>query len=384
MANSFAPPLKLQNAEHGIAYRNEKAFSGWPFIAGFWTAANGDYLVAFQLKAADYSDPSSIHHSSLARVGTKIYTLRSRDKGRTWDGDDLQLLFDLGADHDKNFAELPADYSAEEPLDFTDPNVLVATGAIPTYFQPSSQAWVRVSTDGGHNWRHPILVEQHGLPSVSGNASPLVRPDGVSLLFQVVVTDDGWKRRPAVFRAKEGGSNWAFMSYITSPDDDGAADHDRSKSILFSGHRYFYPRAINLPDGRILCTLRCQRDPTSLAWTEMYMSADGGRTWSFRSRVNDWGAPGDIVRMRDGRIACVYGYRMPPYGVRARISDDEGLTWGREIILRDDGGSWDLGYPRVVEPEAGTLLAVYYMNTKDDPIQLNGGVRHIAWTRFQP
>ncbi|MDF2809856.1 MAG: hypothetical protein K0S56_1685, partial [Microvirga sp.] len=28
------------------------------------------------------------------------------------------------------------------------------------------------------------------------------------------------------------------------------------------------------------------------------------------------------------------------------------------------------------------LLTVYYMNTKDDPIQLNGGVRHIARTLF--
>jgi hypothetical protein len=98
--------------------------------------------------------------------------------------------------------------------------------------------------------------------------------------------------------------------------------------------------------------------------------------------VNDWGAPGDLARMRDGRIACVYGYRLPPFGLRARLSEDEGRTWGREIVLRDDGGSWDLGYPRVVEHEPGRLLTVYYMNRKDDPIQMNGGVRHIAQTVF--
>jgi hypothetical protein len=119
-------------------------------------------------------------------------------------------------------------------------------------------------------------------------------------------------------------------------------------------------------------------------WTEIFASDDGGRTWGFLSRVNDWGAPGDLVRISDGRIACVYGYRMPPFGVRARISEDEGRTWGSELVLRDDGGSWDLGYPRVVEPEPGRLLAVYYMNRKDDPIQANGGVRHIAWTSFNP
>ena len=66
------------------------------------------------------------------------------------------------------------------------------------------------------------------------------------------------------------------------------------------------------------------------------------------------------------------------------MSEDDGRTWGREIILRDDGGSWDLGYPRVIEHEPGRLLCVYYMNRRDDPIQMNGGVRHIAQTVFTP
>lgn len=384
MANSFAPPLRITDAEHGVAYRNEKAFCGWPFICGFWTPANGDYLVAFQQKDADYTDPAAINHDEVAKVGPKIKTLRSRDKGRTWDEDSIQMLFDLSADQEALFRDLPPDYSGEAPVDFTDPDVLVASGATPDYFRPNSRAWIRVSTDGGLNWRHPILAPNVGLPSVSGNASPLVREDGVSLLFMTVVTDDGWKRRPAVYAAVEGGAYWTFMSYITSPYDDGAADNDHSLPIRFSGHRYFYPRPILLPSGRIICSIRSQRDPTSVFWTEIFGSDDGGRSWEFVSRVNDWGAPGDLVRMADGRIACVYGYRMPPFGIRARISDDEGRTWGRELILRDDGGSWDLGYPQVIESEPGTLLTVYYMNTKDDHIQMNGGVRHIAWTKFKP
>ena len=118
-------------------------------------------------------------------------------------------------------------------------------------------------------------------------------------------------------------------------------------------------------------------------WTDIFESDDGARTWHFLSRVNDWGAPGDIVELEDGRIVCVYGYRLAPPGIRARVSDDGGRSWGRELILRDDGGSWDLGYPRVVEVTAGRLLCVYYMNCRDDPIQMNGGVRHIARTIFE-
>ncbi len=116
----------------------------------------------------------------------------------------------------------------------------------------------------------------------------------------------------------------------------------------------------------------------------VYKSLDGGRTWAFLSRVNDWGAPGDIVEMADGRIVCVYGYRLAPYGIRARVSADGGRTWGSEIVLRDDGGSWDLGYPRVIEINPGRLLTVYYFNCRDDPIQLNGGIRHIACSVFSP
>ena len=88
--------------------------------------------------------------------------------------------------------------------------------------------------------------------------------------------------------------------------------------------------------------------------------------------------------MKDGRVVCAYGYRVKPWGIRARVSEDGARTWGPEIILRDDGGSWDLGYPRVVEVSGGRLLSVYYINLRDDPIQLNGGVRHIAQTVFTP
>lgn len=383
MANSFLPPARIEGIAHGIVHRDEQAFCGWPFVNGFWETAAGDYLVAFQKKPADYTDPAAINHDEVALHGPRIMTIRSRDRGRTWDEASLQLLFDLSADQAALFREGPADYAGYGPVGWADRDVLVATGGTPDYFRPESRAWIRVSTDGGESWRPPILAEQHGLPSVTGGGSPLVRPDGVHLLFMTVVTDDGWKRRPAVFRAKEDGSNWAFMSYITSPRDDGAADHDRSLPIRFSGHRYFYPRPIWLPSGRILCSLRAQRDPTSVFWTEIHASDDGGRTWGPLSRVNDWGAPGDICRLADGRIACVYGCRMPPYGIRMRLSEDEGATWGREWILRDDGGSWDLGYPRVTEPALGEVLAVYYFNRADDPVQLNGGVRHIAWSRFR-
>jgi hypothetical protein len=31
-------------------------------------------------------------------------------------------------------------------------------------------------------------------------------------------------------------------------------------------------------------------------------------------------------------------------------------------VLRDDGGNWDLGYPRTVQRSDGKLVTVYYFN----------------------
>ena len=384
MTTRFDPPVRARDAEHTIVYRDDKEFCGWPFICGFWTNADGHHLVAFKKKPSAYRSAEDVHHDEVAKVGPQMVTMRSRDNGRTWDRDSLQLLYDLSAPQEEIFAGRPQDYAAEPRPDFLDRNVLVASGATPDYFRPHSRAWIRLSVDGGSSWRKPILVPNAGLPSLSGHASSLVRPDGVSLVFMTAVSQDGWKRRPVVYASVDGGAYWTFMSVMTPNVDDGAADSARDVGLRFGAHRYFYPRGIMLPDGRIIASVRCQRDPTSILWTEIFASDDGGRTWRFLSRVNDWGAPGDLARMRDGRIACVYGYRLPPFGLRARLSEDDGRTWGREIVLRDDGGSWDLGYPRVIEHEAGRLLCVYYMNLANDPIQLNGGVRHIAQTIFTP
>ncbi len=64
------------------------------------------------------------------------------------------------------------------------------------------------------------------------------------------------------------------------------------------------------------------------------------------------------------------------------MSEDGGETWGPELIIRDDGGSWDLGYPNAWEMDDGRICTIYYFNSKDDKIQVNGGVRHVQRSIF--
>jgi hypothetical protein len=64
--------------------------------------------------------------------------------------------------------------------------------------------------------------------------------------------------------------------------------------------------------------------------------------------------------------------------MRAVLSKDGGRTWGKEIILRDDGGGRDVGYPRSVQRPDGRVVTIYYYH--DQPKT----DRYIAATIWNP
>jgi sialidase-1 len=87
------------------------------------------------------------------------------------------------------------------------------------------------------------------------------------------------------------------------------------------------------------------------------------------------GHPLNAFRLTDNRVLLTYGYRHKPYGIRARILNAECTDFktASEIIIRDDGGSRDLGYTWPVQLDNNRVLVTYYFN-------LENGTRHIAGT----
>ena len=85
-----------------------------------------------------------------------------------------------------------------------------------------------------------------------------------------------------------------------------------------------------------------------------------------------------MMQLADGRVCLTYGYRAAPFGIRARLSADGGRTWQPEIMLRDDGGGRDVGYPRSVQRPDGKVVTVYYIH--DAPL----AERYIAATIWDP
>ena len=107
---------------------------------------------------------------------------------------------------------------------------------------------------------------------------------------------------------------------------------------------------------------------------EAFLSPDQGKSWYKLEKpfINNGGNPASMIRLKDGRIALTYGWRRPPYGIRAMISQDDGQTWSREIVLRNDGASWDLGYSRTVQRLDGKCVTVYYFHHPDQPERFIG------------
>ena len=392
---------RAKDVEHAIVYRRENEFASHPYVRGFWETSAGHLISNFSLATVDYrGDPNLLAHTGLVRsaAGRRGVTVRSEDRGRTWSvtnedknrpGNDVMAPRPGIDGKTGSLAELA-------PINYANKDVLVSNfnyqymtqdhlvrdflaSARTLVDAPDRQVYFRVSKDSGRTWSRSAVVPLDGLYSLAAVESATVRPDGRCLLFLNAVTKPGAASRPVVFRSTEDGTSFRFLSQVTPPDDP-----------QFNGLNTMYPRGLVLPSGRILCTVRVDRDWAGDMWTLVYKSDDGGGTWQFLSRISEFGAPAAPLRLKDGRLVMVYGYRLEP-SIRAVVSEDEGKTWGSQIIVRDDGGSWDIGYPRAWEVAPGRIGTIYYYNTKDDPVQVKpaagslwgaGGVRFIARSFF--
>lgn len=234
------------------------------------------------------------------------------------------------------------------------------------------------SRDQGATWERRTWTVP-GYRTLIGFPRGTVLEDG-TWLFPVYSsrTDGEWDG--LIFRSRDAGQTWRLHLSVPRVCNEWAVVEvapGRVLGHLRSGYRWAHPE-----DDRMYALE---------VWSE-----DGGLTWTYPVEAGFQGYPNHLLRLRDGRILCSFGYRRKPMGVRALISEDGGNTWNldQQYVLRDDGGTassaWpeekraqpgfgssDVGYPVSTELDDGSVLTAYYITPPD-------ATTHVAVTRWHP
>ena len=321
-----------------IVYADKGMFCGWPANEGAWSWGN-EILVAFVL--GYYSDPPDYdpteHHISWKKP-IELVTARSFDGGESW-----QL------ERPEAFARLQQNEEAIRcpgGIDFAHPDFAMRLR--------KRKFWV--SYDRGRTWSVPYKLPTFGA-RFSTRADYIVNGPNECLFFFTA------SPRPICARTTDGGKSIEYVSWMVP--------FHRARSIM--------PSTVRTCDSRLVAAVREIPGEDYVSWIDTYVSNDNGRSWKFLSKVADadrkhWnGNPPSMIRLKDARLCVTYAYRAAPWGIRAKLSSDDGRTWSDEIVLRDDGLNWDLGYARTKQRPDGKIVTMYYYSTKDQPHQFIGG-----------
>ncbi len=220
-----------------------------------------------------------------------------------------------------------------------------------------------ISDDGGHTFSAPSCE------------IPVSSPHGPTLLKNGEILYVGTVDVPSA----RFGARLPDGVYAARLDTNGRAVGELQCIALHPDKsiKYYEPHAAQMPNGDILVAIRAERKEPRLRTIHLCRSTDGGKTFS-RPEPTGWvGLPPHIFATADGAVVLTYGRREAPFGIRARVSRDNGHTWGEELVLRDDGVTGDLGYPTTAQNARGELVTVYYMKNENSPYAAD--VEYTIW-----
>ena len=353
--------------QHFNVYSVATRFGGWPANHGIWRWQN-EILVGFSVGVTKDLGPT--RHAIDREKPEEHLLARSLDGGKTWS---LENPSTKGAliPNGKMLHGITPPGLKEKPwqdcpggIDFTNPDFAMTLRMTNHHIGPSRFYY---SYDRGKNWNGPFRLmvnDPDGKPIfIAARTNYIVNGPHDCLAFLTAGKADGQEGRIFCARTTDGAKTWQFVGWI--------GDEPTGYAIMPSG--------VRLSKTGFLVSVRCRDEKKS--WIEAYRSDDDGQTWKLDTTpVPDAGEgnPPSMIRLADGRVCLTYGVRAAPYEIRARLSSDEGHTWGQEIVLRGNGGGRDIGYPASVQRPDGKVVTTYYFH--DQPTS----DRYIAATIWDP
>jgi hypothetical protein len=349
----------MRDIQHVDVFRERGRYGGHPANGGLWSwdrgpdADSDEIVVGFHIGWTDQA--KLVGHPVKGGPDSGHVQARSLDGGVTWT---LEPRFVMPKE------QTPTVHPGG--IDFTHPDF--ALKILCSGVHAGATSWFYTSTDRCRTWDGPFVFPNMGLSGVAARTDYQVYGPNECLLFLSAPKEDGYEGRAFCARTRNGGASFEFVSWI-GPEYDGWT---------------IMPASVRMPSGRLLAALRCFFRPDR--GLQIWSSDDDGHTWELLSEPvprTPGGNPPAMILLADGRIALTWGWRNEPYGIRAWISGNDGATWSDPIILREGGGTDDVGYPRTVQRSDGKVVTVYYYN---DPPDEAGTIadRYIGATIWQP
>ena len=369
LAQRAETKAKIRKLENIVIYEDAKFYAAFPSMV---RRSNGDLLVAFRRapERRALGEPSAGHTDP----NSYLVLVRSTDGGKTWTREP-QLIYahPFGGSQDPCMVQLRD-------------GTIVCTSYAWARMQPEAIAKLKQpvgrhgdfvflggflmrSDDGARTWQGPIIpppCQGEVNLDIFGNAVPAYNRGAMCegkdkrLYWAVASSSAATPKKTGVHLlvSSDKGSSWQYSCPVA-----------QDSKIQFNETSIY-----ETPKGALVAFVRTEgfNDHTVIS-----RSKDGGKSFAWQD-AGFQGHPHYALQLPDQRVLLVYGYRHAPFGIRARVLDSEctNAAAAEEIVLRDDGGNGDLGYPWATMISKTRALVVYYFNHAD-------GTRHIAGTFLQ-
>ena len=365
-----APVKKVRDF---VLYEDPTYYAAFPSVV---RRADGELIVAFRRA------PSRValgeEKNSHVDPNSYLVQMRSRDGGATWSKEpELLYAHALGGSQDPCLLQL-RDGSllcASYGWGFMEPAGVKKLAPPVFEIRPGVVflgGYLVRSLDGGRTWSGPIYppsiaaegrLGPHGKPLPAYNRGALWEAKDGRILWVVAANTAGTPRTTSnhLLVSEDKGSTWRYAAPVAA--DTKVTFNEASVYETPKGDIVAFLRTANFDDQAVIAR-----------------STDGGKTFQPWQGMGWKGHPLQALRLPDQRVLLVYGYRHKPYGIRARVLDAECTDFATapEVVLRDDGGSTDLGYPWAVNLDGKRALVVYYFNKANGPRQIAGTVVEVA------